>query len=304
VADTDATVLVRGETGTGKELVTRAIHEKSPRHEQSVVVVDCNIPETVAEPELFGVTANYPGFHRKEAMAGLFELADHSTLFFDEIGDLSLSIQAKILRTLQTREVRPLGAARAIPVDVRIIGATKRDLEEAIAQHQFREDLFYRFNVITIETPPLRERREDIPLLATHFFEQACTQFRKTGLQLSDDAFQTMMSYEFPGNVRELQNIIERTVLVAQDPIITSSEIMINQRKTPMIDSDTANEERDWTGLTLTDARDKKEKLYIERLLNQTQGNISEASRQAGIDRKNFRQKLSKHQIDVEQFRA
>jgi len=171
-------------------------------------------------------------------------------------------------------------------------------------QHQFREDLFYRFNVITIETPPLRERREDIPLLATHFFEQAYTQFRKTGLQLSDDAFQTMMSYEFPGNVRELQNIIERTVLVAQDPIITSSEIMINQRKTPMIDSDTANEERDWTGLTLTDARDKKEKLYIERLLNQTQGNISEASRQAGIDRKNFRQKLSKHQIDVEQFRA
>lgn len=301
VADTDATVLVRGETGTGKELVTRAIHEKSARRDQPFVAVDCNIPETVAEPELFGVTENYPGFHRKEAMAGLFELADHGTLFFDEIGDLSLSIQAKILRTIQTREVRALGAERAIPIDVRIIGATNRDLEEAIANQQFREDLFYRFNVITIESPPLRERRDDIPLLAMHFFEKACTQFNKTGLQLTDEALKAMMAYDFPGNVRELQNIIERTVLVARSEVISPNEIMINQRRTPNQDGGHAG--RDWAGMTLSDARDEMEKLYIERLLSQTKGNISEAARQAGIDRKNFRQKLSKHEVDAEAFR-
>ena len=303
VASTDASVLIRGETGTGKELAAQAIHDQSDRENQPLVAVDCNIPETVAEAELFGVTANYPGFHRKEAHTGLFGLAHGGTLFFDEVGDLPLSMQAKILRTLQEREVRPLGADRAIPVDIRVIGATNRDLEAEIEAQRFREDLYYRLNVVTLEVPPLRERKEDIPLLVGHFLEKARAKLKRPPQEITDEAMDMLQAYDYPGNVRELENIIDRTVILATDSIIHPELIMINQRQSKVPAVAESFPRHNWLELPLTEAHNAMEKSYLERLLNLTKGNISQAAKKAGIDRKNFRQKLQKHQMEAESFK-
>jgi len=302
VADTDASVLIRGETGTGKELIAQAIHEQSSRSERPMVVVDCNIPEALAEAELFGVSANYPGFHRREAHTGLVELADSGSLFFDEVGDLTLSTQAKILRTLQELEVRPLGAERAKSVDIRVIGATNRNLESEITEQRFREDLYYRLNVVSIEAPPLRDRKEDIPLLTNHFLAQACTRLKHEPAEISDEAMELLIRYDYPGNVRELENIIDRTVILATDSLIGPNLIMINQRNPGPVVTD-SNQGRNWLELTLPDAHSVMEKTYLERVLTRSKGNISEAARTAGIDRKNFRQKLQKHEISAATFK-
>jgi formate hydrogenlyase transcriptional activator len=216
VAPTGATVLLHGETGTGKELVARAIHNLSPRRDRSFVPLNCAaIPSGLVESELFG--------HERGAFtgalmqkAGRFELADRGTLFLDEIGDISLELQPKLLRTLQEREVERLGSARTIRVDVRLIAATHRDLQSMMLNKQFREDLFYRLNVFPIEIPPLRERREDIPLLVHYFVLCHARQMQKRIKSVPKQAMEALVNADWPGNIRELENFIERSVIFTQ----------------------------------------------------------------------------------------
>ena len=212
VAPTKTNILITGESGTGKELVAKAIHYNSPRKEKPFVTLNCGaIPESLIESELFG--------HMKGAFTdaiatkkGLFEVADEGTIFLDEISELPLLMQVKLLRVLQDREFKRVGGTEDIRVDVRIISATNKDLEEAVREKRFREDLFYRLNVIQIKLPPLRERREDIPLLAMHFLKKYSEELNKNILTISPEALRILLNYDYPGNVRELQNIIERAV--------------------------------------------------------------------------------------------
>jgi two-component system response regulator HydG len=225
VAPTDTTVLLLGETGTGKELVARAIHGNSPRRDGPLVVVNCAaLPETLLESELFG--------HEKGAYTGAavrregrFRLGHRGTLFLDEIGELSLPTQAKILRVLQTQEFEPLGSNRTLKVDVRIIAATNRDLERAVREGRFREDLFYRLNVFPLTLPPLRERREDLPLLAAHFLKLYGEKNRKEIKALAPEVLHSFQGYGWPGNIRELENVLERGVILCQSDTLTLREL-------------------------------------------------------------------------------
>jgi transcriptional regulator with GAF, ATPase, and Fis domain len=225
VAPTDTTVLLLGETGTGKELVARAIHDNSPRRDRPLVVVNCAaLPETLLESELFG--------HEKGAYTGAaarregrFLLGHRGTMFLDEVGELSLPTQAKILRVLQTQEFEPLGSSRTLRVDVRIIAATNRDLEKAVREKNFREDLFYRLNVFPLTVPPLRERREDLPLLAAHFLKLYGEKNRKEINALSPEVSRSFQRYGWPGNIRELENVLERGVILCQTDTLTLQEL-------------------------------------------------------------------------------
>jgi two-component system response regulator HydG len=224
VAPTDARVLVLGESGTGKELVAGALHSLSRRNEASYVRINCAaIPETLLESELFG--------HEKGAFTGALkqkpgrvEEADGGTIFLDEIGELPIDLQSKLLRALQEKEVRPVGGTKAMPVDVRVLAATNRDLEHAVAQGTFRKDLYFRLNVLTLRIPPLRQRKQDILLLVGHFLERLA---RSTGVQrnLSDDALKLMLSYDWPGNIRELENCIERACALTSGPTIHLADL-------------------------------------------------------------------------------
>ena len=221
VAPEDTTVLLQGETGTGKELVARAIHKLSPRKNGPYVVVNCAaIPENLLESELFG--------HRKGAFTGALkdkkgriEIADGGTLFLDEIGSLSLPLQAKLLRFLETKEIQPLGSEDTFRVDVRVIAATNQDLRKRVEEGNFREDLFYRLNVFPIYIPPLRERKEDIPLLANYFLQLYSKKMNKKIEKIDDGAMELLLKYSWPGNVRELENVIERAVVLADSPIVS-----------------------------------------------------------------------------------
>lgn len=225
VAPTDTTVLLLGETGTGKELAARAIHANSPRSAGPLVVVNCAaLPENLLESELFG--------HEKGAFTGAagrkegrFLLAERGTLFLDEVGELSLATQAKILRVLQTREFEPLGSNRTLKVDVRIIAATNRDLEKEVRAGGFREDLFYRLNVFPITLPPLRERREDLPLLAACFLERYGQKHRKEIKALAPEVIHSFQRYGWPGNIRELENVLERGIILCQTETLTLKEL-------------------------------------------------------------------------------
>jgi transcriptional regulator with GAF, ATPase, and Fis domain len=225
VASADTTVLLLGETGTGKELAARAIHDNSPRASKPLVVVNCAaLPETLLESELFG--------HEKGAFTGAagrkegrFLLADQGTIFLDEVGELSLPTQAKILRVLQTREFEPLGSSRTRKVDVRIIAATNRDLEAEACSGCFREDLYYRLNVFPITLPPLRERREDLPLLAAHFLKRHSQKHRKGIKALAPEVIDAFQGYAWPGNIRELENVLERGVILCQTETLTLKEL-------------------------------------------------------------------------------
>jgi len=220
VAPTDASVLILGETGTGKELVARAIHYNSPRAEKPFIKVSCGaLPETLIESELFGVEAG-AYTDARQARAGRFELAHGGTLFLDEIGELSLATQVKLLRVLQEREFERLGGGAPIKVDVRVVAATHRDLEAAILDKTFREDLYYRFNVFEVFLPPLRERKTDILLLADHFVEKYTVAHGKDVRRISNSAIDMLMAYHWPGNVRELENCMERAVLVCEGGVI------------------------------------------------------------------------------------
>jgi two-component system response regulator AtoC len=221
VADTDATVLVWGESGVGKELVARAIHECSPRRERAFVKVNCAaLPLELLESELFGYEKGaFTGAHRRKP--GKFELADGGTIFLDEIGEMPLPLQAKLLHVLQDREFSRLGSGQDIRVDVRVVASTNKDLERAVAQGAFREDLYYRLNVVNIHVPPLRERPEEIPILAEHFWQKYSRQYNRQGAHLSRDLLERFQTYSWPGNVRELENLVKRIVVLESEEFVT-----------------------------------------------------------------------------------
>ena len=225
VADTDSTVLIRGESGTGKELLAIAIHRASSRKERPFVPVNCAaIPEALLESELFGhAKGSFTGATKSHS--GLFQAAHKGTLFLDEIGDIPLHLQVKLLRVLQEKQVRPVGSTSPVPVDVRIISATHRNLEEAIELNQFREDLFYRLNVVSLELPPLHERKEDIPLLAEYFIQILSGDDEKTSKSITPEAMRTLIDAAWPGNVRQLYNVIENAFAMTISALIPGAPL-------------------------------------------------------------------------------
>src|SRR5437016_1133691 len=233
VAATKSTVLITGETGTGKELIARAIHDRSAQRDMPLIKVNCAaIPDTLLESELFGhVRGAFTG--ATTTKKGKFALADGGTIFLDEIATMTLALQSKLLRVLQEREFEPLGSERTERVDVRVIAATNRDLRQAIAEGKFQEDLFYRLNVIPIELPPLRERRDDIPALVEHFLRKHSQRTGRRVERVDDGALAALQQYEWPGNVRELENAIERAVVLSQGPVITARAVSVLGAATP-----------------------------------------------------------------------
>lgn len=292
VAATDASVLIRGETGSGKELLAQTIHDLSRRRDGPFVAVNCAaIPEHLLESEFFGhVKGSFTGAVRDHH--GLFQQAERGTVFLDEIGDMPLPLQAKLLRVLQEREVRPVGATRAIPIDVRIISATNHDLEAAIAAKSFREDLYYRLNVVKLDLPPLSQRREDIPLLARHFLAALASKYGKGVTTFSSEAVDHFVRASWPGNVRQLFNTVERCVALCTGPIIslTLAERALNQPTDDMASFD--------------DARRNFERDYLVQLLKITRGNVTNAARIAKRNRSDFYTLLNRHQIEPALFKA
>ena len=292
VAATDASVLVLGDTGSGKELLAQTIHDWSPRRDADFVAVNCGaIPEQLLESELFGhVKGSFTGATRDHR--GLFQSAEGGTVFLDEIGDMPLPLQVKLLRVLQEREVRPVGATRSVPVDVRIISATHRDLDSEIGAGRFREDLYYRLNVVNLSLPPLAERREDIPLLAQHFLAALAEKYRKKVNGFASDALDTLLKAAWPGNVRQLFNVVEKCVALATTPIIPLSlvERALNRPGEDITSFD--------------DARRAFERDYLVQLLKMTAGNVTNAARIAKRNRSDFYTLLNRHQIDPALFKA
>lgn len=231
VANSNATVIVRGESGTGKELVARAIHFNSARRDKPFVKINCaSIPDNLLESELFGYEKGaFTG--AATSKPGKFELAQHGTIFLDEIGEMSLNLQAKLLRVIQEREFERLGGTETIKVDVRIIAATNKDLEKCIAEGTFREDLFYRLNVVDIYLPPLRERKEDIPVLIDHMIKLCNAEYKKQVVGFTEQAMKLLLEYDWPGNVRELKNVCERAVLMSTGPLLTVEDLPRNIQK-------------------------------------------------------------------------
>ncbi|RQD75363.1 sigma-54 dependent transcriptional regulator [Desulfonatronospira sp. MSAO_Bac3] len=308
LAGTDYTVLIRGESGTGKELVARALHELSPRSSRRMVTVNCPaIPEHLLESELFG--------HKKGAFTGaeqnhtgMFLEADKSTLLLDEIGDLPVSIQTKLLRVLQEREVRPLGSDKPRRVDVRILSCTNQDLEARIQDRSFREDLYYRLNVVTLRTPSLSEITEDIPLLADHFLRSVCNELGLPLKRFSVAAIQSMMHKSWPGNVRELQNFVRRVALFSPEEEIGAADIRVAQDS--LYGSAESRQDQDSNGKAVKPYQQAKEELlenftreYITRLLGQTEGNVTRASDIAGISRTALQKIMRRYEIRSEDFR-
>ena len=286
VAKSSSTVLIQGESGTGKELLARAIHDESPRMDAPFISVSCaSLTESLLESELFG--------HEKGAFTGAtvlnrgkLELAQDGTLFLDEIGDISLKLQMDLLRVLEQREFRRVGGSELIPINSRIIAATNRDLAAAIEEERFRADLYYRLNVISIHIPPLRERREDIPLLVDHFIEKFNIEMGKEIRGISEGAVRILMGNDWPGNARELRNVIERAVVVAKGNVVTESDISL-----PSTSSD-ANHR--------TKSLEEIEKAHIRVVLNENQWNIVRSAHVLGIDRVTLYNKIKKFGLKKE----
>jgi len=295
VARYDSTVLITGESGTGKELVARGIHEASPRRERPFVAINCGgIPETLLESELFGfVKGAFTGADRNRK--GLFEEAEGGTLFLDEVGELPLSLQVKLLRVLQEREIRPLGTAASRKIDVRILGATARDLTEEVRQGRFREDLFFRLNVIHLQIPPLRQRQADIPLLCRHFLEKLDLDMGVGRRVLSPEVMSRFEGYHWPGNVRELENVIHRCVVLADDQIILAEHLPPHIQPA----SGRAGHGIDVKGLSLRMAQDALEKSYIVNALLATGGNRLQASKILEMSYPSLLAKIKKYAIDT-----
>jgi DNA-binding NtrC family response regulator len=307
VAYSAATVLISGESGTGKELVARALHNKSPRRSQPFVALNCGaLTETLLESELFGhVKGAFTGAQRDQK--GLFDAADGGTIFLDEIGDIPLSTQVRLLRVLQEGEIKRVGSADSVRVDVRVIAATHRDLPKLVKAGKFREDLFYRLNVIAIPLPPLRDRIEDVPLLAHHFLRRYTERLQKKVKTLSPEAVELLCGYRWPGNVRELENAIERAVVLSRGESITPVDLppAITGRTAPLIrDLPASADESAWLSLSYAAAKEQAlrrfEKTYVEALMKACDSNISAAARKAGMDRSNFKRVLRKYRQDVE----
>ncbi|MGH7355011.1 MAG: sigma-54-dependent transcriptional regulator [Candidatus Rokuibacteriota bacterium] len=303
-ARSEANILVAGESGTGKELIARAVHANSPRAAGAFVPVDCaSLPENLLESELFGHEKGaFTGAVR--AKPGLMEVAGGGTLFLDEIGELPLGLQAKLLRALQERQIRRVGGTTLIDVDVRVVSATNRNLREEVLKGQFREELFYRINVIAVELPPLRERAGDVKLLA-HVFLKRYGQGRTTGFDGA--AMGALEAYAWPGNVRELQNVIERACALTEDPIISTSDLpdhVARGGRGPLASGDTApagGAVAGTSGLGLKEAKERwmgvLEAKYLRDLLEHHGDNVSAAAKAAGIDRKTFHRLINKHKL-------
>ncbi len=292
VAETDTTVLIRGESGTGKELLAIAIHRASPRSGGPFIPVNCSaIPESLLESELFGhAKGSFTGAFKSHA--GLFQSARGGTLFLDEIGDMPLQLQVKLLRVLQERQIRPVGSSQPVAVDVRIISATHRDLEDAIATKQFREDLFYRLNVVSLNLPPLHERKEDIPLLAESFIHSLAASMDKKVKGFSPGSMQTLIDAAWPGNVRQLYNVVEHAVTMTTSPIIAEDLLhaAVKQQQKKII--------------PLAEAKAQFEQQYLVQLLQTTQGNVSQAARIAHRNRTDFYKLLNRHHIVPALFKS
>ncbi|MEI7968678.1 MAG: sigma 54-interacting transcriptional regulator [Betaproteobacteria bacterium] len=291
-AASDASVLIRGESGTGKELFAQAIHRASPRRDHPFLALNCGaVPEALLESELFGhARGAFTGAARDHP--GLFQAAHGGTIFLDEIGDMPLPLQVKLLRVLQERCVRPLGATRNIPFDVRIVSATHRDLEAAIGAGTFREDLYYRLHVVNFELPPLRHRREDIPLLASHFLGLLAARYRRPVTAFDPDALARLVHYDWPGNVRELVNVVEQAIALSTGPIVGVSLIDHALRGAS-------------SGLPpFEEARGQFERDYLCRLLRMTGGNVTQAARLAQRNRTEFYKLLNRHHLQPAQFKT
>lgn len=292
VAATDASVLIRGESGSGKEVLARAIHRASPRAKAPFVAINCGaIPEQLLESELFGhVRGAFTGATSEHS--GLFKAADGGTLFLDEIGDMPLPLQVKLLRVLQDQAVRPVGATRAEPVDVRVLSATHRDLEVAMAEGQFREDLYYRLDVVTLTLPRLEDRREDIPLLANHFMQQLVKKYGKGITGIAPDALEALSTAAWPGNVRQLYNVIEQCCALATTALI-SLPLIQRALRIPSLEA-----------LTYAEAKQRFERNYLIGLLKLTEGNVADAARIADRNRTEFYRLLQKYELTPSLFRG
>lgn len=294
VAATEATVLVSGESGTGKELVARSLHDHSLRATRPFVAINCGaLTETLLESELFGHERGaFTGADSKRR--GLFEEANGGTLFLDEVGELTPSTQVRLLRVLQERCVRPVGSNHARPIDVRVIAATNRDLELEVRERRFREDLFYRLNVVSIELPALRERGEDVVLLAHHLLGKHGSRLGKPGMRFASEALEALTAYDFPGNIRELENAIERAAIMTHDDIVGMDALPAQLRPRTTSSSSRLRAAPD---LSFNEARQRFERSYLDQVLEESGGNLSQAARRSGMDRSNFRRLLERHGV-------
>jgi two-component system, NtrC family, response regulator GlrR len=292
VAGTDARVMITGESGTGKELLARAIHKASPRRNRPFVAINCSaMAENMLESELFGhIKGAFPGATSDQR--GLFQSAEGGTLLLDEIGDMPMRLQVKLLRVLQENQVRPVGSTEAVSVNVRIISATHRDLKQLIASGAFRDDLFYRLNVVNIEMPSLSKRREDIPLLVSHFLEKIARENGHLRHIYAPEAVEVLVSAEWPGNVRQLENVVRQNVALATSPIISAELVQaalgMGPQRLPSFD----------------EARDEFTRNYLSQILQITGGNVSQAARLAKRNRTDFYKLLSRHQLTPDEFKA
>jgi DNA-binding NtrC family response regulator len=285
ISDTSSNVLITGESGTGKELVAKAIHYNGIRKEGPFIAVNCAaIPETLLESELFGYKKGAFTDAKTDKKGLVFE-ANEGTLFLDEITEMPLTLQAKLLRVIEEKEVRPLGDTKSYPINVRVISTSNRDIKSMIQQGQFREDLYYRLKVIDIELPPLRDRREDIPLLAQHFIKNFSVEMKKNIFGNSEDALKILLNYSWPGNVRELENVIQRAITLTRHETILPEDLpitMIEEQNESLIEK----------GLRKKYTVDQLEKEYIKKVLLEVGGNKSKAAEILGLDRKTLYRKL------------
>jgi DNA-binding NtrC family response regulator len=303
VSHYDATVLITGETGTGKELVARAIHRLGPRRNKRFVTINCAaVPETLLETELFGHERGaFTGARTRKI--GKFEYANEGTLFLDEVGDVPFSLQAKLLRVLEGHEFERVGGNETVRVDIRVIAATNTDLPEALAAGRFRKDLFYRLNVAQIDLPPLRERKEDIPLLVQHFLDQWGEKMAKPAMRLSPELMDALMDYDWPGNVRELENVLERAAIMSSDPVIRtirfpgqgSAAQPAGSIKEAIVEYASRH--------LLEDARAEHERGFLEAALRKNAGNIGRTADAVGLSERTLHRKMKQYGLDKRDYR-
>jgi two-component system response regulator GlrR len=291
VAPTDTRVLITGESGTGKELMARAIHRASPRRDRPFVAINCSaMAENLLESELFGHEKGaFTGATRRHP--GLFQAADGGTLLLDEIGDMPLALQAKLLRVLQENQVRPVGSTEAIPVDVRVISATHRDLKDMMEAGSFREDLYYRLNVVNIQLPSLNDRREDIPLLVAHFLEELAGESGQDRKVYAPEAVEMLVAAEWPGNIRQLYNVVRQNAALSRTPVISAEQVK------------SALGEHGGKLASFAEARDEFIRNYLSQILQITGGNVTQAARLAKRNRTDFYKLLNRHNLEPEAFK-
>ncbi|KIH76224.1 two component, sigma54 specific, transcriptional regulator, Fis family [Geoalkalibacter ferrihydriticus] len=310
VAPTDSTVMITGESGTGKELVARAVHRNSPRKDQAFVAVDCtSLAETLLESELFGhVKGSFTG--AVQTKTGLFKVADGGTLFLDEVSNISLTTQAKLLRVLQEREVTPIGGTKPVPIDIRLVAATNRSLKEMVSEGLFREDLFFRLNIIPVDLPPLRERLGDLPILVGHFLQKFSREMGKEIRGMTPAAMACIERHSFPGNVRELENVIERAVVLAADDLIEEDDLELpsaagedDQLFCHFVPR-TADELKETKRHVREQAVAPVERAFVLDALKRNDWNITRAAEEVGMLRPNFQALLKKQGISVREHSA